>query len=192
MERLFLAIDPPLEIKKEIYNFYKDYKYIKGIKWVKKPDNIHITLKFFGDTTEDEKSTLIKALTELCRDFSPFNICIEKSGVFPNIKLPRVVWLGIKDLGENIIKIQSATEENLFSLGFEKEGKSFAPHLTIARIGNNKDENIRNFIREILLAKIKSSDFVVNRIVLFKSILKKEGAAYEPIHFFAFNKGKDT
>ncbi len=192
MERLFLAIDFPLDIKEELYSFYRKYqgKDIKGIKWVKK-QNLHITLKFFGDTTEENKAVLIKSASETCSNFLPFNVCFEKTGVFPERQYPRVLWLGISEKGDSISKVQAIMENNLFSLGFEKEKKKFTPHLTIARI-NNKDSNIINFVREFFSARIKSSDFVFKGLVLFKSILKKEGAVYEPVCFFPFYRGKDT
>jgi len=192
MERLFLAIDFPSHIKEEIFDFYRKYleQDIKGIRWVKK-QNIHITLKFFGDTSQEKKSVLIRSVSEVCNKFLPFDMCIEKAGVFPNNKNPGIIWLGVRDAGGNIFKIQKLIENNLFSQGFDREEKKFIPHLTIARI-NYKNNNIMNLVREFLLASLKTSDFVIEGLVLFKSLLYKEGVIYEPLQYVGFNEAKDT
>lgn len=192
MERLFLAIDFPLNIKGELFDFYKKYQDqdINGIKWVKK-QNIHITLKFFGNTTLEEKKILISSVSEICNEFLSFNMGIEKTGVFPNIKNPRIIWLGVRDTDGNILKIQELIENNLYCLGFSKEEKRYIPHLTIGRI-DNKNNNIINFLKEFLLANLKTSDFIVKELVLFKSILDKKGTVYEPIQVFILKKAKDT
>lgn len=195
MERLFIAIDLLPEIKGEISDFCKKFQKnnYPGIKWVEK-ENLHITLLFLGDTSEDDKRLLIERLKEIADEFQPFQLRIENKGFFPNSREPRVVWLGITDTEKNLLRIYSKMTESFEFLKNKsfKENKSFIPHLTVARIKNIKYEILKKFVDSFILSQLKSTDFLVDGLTLFKSTLTRNGAVYEIIKHFNLKYAKDT
>ncbi|MCU0851167.1 MAG: RNA 2',3'-cyclic phosphodiesterase, partial [Candidatus Thermoplasmatota archaeon] len=147
-------------------------------------ENIHITLKFLGDTQE----TMIDAIEQCMKDsvatVKPFQITLRGTGVFPNKNYIKVIWLGIQDDGQ-IEPIAQVLEEGLASLGFKTEKRGFSAHLTIGRIRTAKN-------KEKLLATLehhRDDEFTtqeVHSIVLKKSELTQSGPIYttlREVHF---------
>jgi len=140
------------------------------------PKNIHITLKFLGDTDEsliDEIETIMKNAVE---DIAPFNIQLKGTGVFPNQNYIKVVWIGI-DKGEQIGDIARKIDESLSKLGFEKEKRGFSSHLTIAR--EKKKKNKEQLVKIIeKYNELEFADIKVDSITLKKSELTPQGPIY--------------
>ena len=167
--RLFTAIQLPPDIKENIYNDFHDLRNkIKG-SWVKK-ENLHVTLKFLGEV-EDEKVSEIKNLISGIK-IKPFESEAFGTGAFPNMKNPKVLWVGISKGNEEIKKIMFSLDEVFSKLGFKKEGRDYTPHITVARLKE-----------KTLLEKPQKTygKFLVDGIKLFQSILKTEGAVYKEI-----------
>lgn len=180
--RCFIAIDIPEDLKDSISKVIEklDHK-IKGIKWVT-PRNIHLTLKFLGEI-DDKQINLVKdRLTLLKSRHSVFDISISDVGGFPNLKNPKVLWVGIHNC-EKLIKLYRDIEDTLFEIGFDKEERKFSPHLTIARIKDKKDADLilkpLMDYKNYFFGKIK-----VGEIILMKSILKPLGAEYSKLYTF--------
>lgn len=174
--RCFVAIELPDEIKKTIDEYVAKLMETKAdVKWIPSK-NLHLTLKFLGDTPEKIVPDISKRLSEITRLHNSFDIRISGAGVFPNIKYPRVIWLGIND-SEEIIKLQRDMDEALKEFGFETDDREFRPHLTIGRIRSSKNKDV--LIRE--LSTLKAVDFgkiEVKNIALMKSELKPGGAEH--------------
>ena len=140
------------------------------------PKNIHITLKFLGDTDEsliDEIETIMKNAVE---GIDPFNIQLKGTGVFPNQNYIKVVWIGI-DKGEQIGDIARKIDESLSKLGFEKEKRGFSSHLTIARVRSAKNkEQLVKIIEKY--NDVEFADIKVDSITLKKSELTPQGPIY--------------
>ncbi len=95
--RCFIAIELPDELKDNISLHMK--KLIStgaNVKWIV-PRNLHLTLKFLGSTPEEKITDISKQLGTITKSHDNFSLYFSGTGVFPNIKSPRVVWLGIKD-----------------------------------------------------------------------------------------------
>jgi 2'-5' RNA ligase len=188
--RCFIAIGIPEPIKKdigEIINFLA--KYDVDIKWVV-PKNLHITLKFLGNTPDVLLPKIKNSLSDIMSFYKPFYIRIYGTGVFPNRKHPRVIWVGVKNT-DILAKIKKDIEESMESLSYQKEDKEFNPHLTLGRIRSQK--GIQNVITE--LDNFKEKDFgsiQVEGIKLMKSDLKPGGAEYTCLYNIAIeiNKSK--
>lgn len=174
--RCFIAIDIPKEIKEnisEVINLLS--KYGADIKWVK-PENLHITLKFLGKTQDLLISKIKEELSHVISLYSPFLVRIYGTGVFPEIKRPRIIWIGVENTNV-LVSLKKDIEESMFMLGYQKEDKMFSPHLTIGRIRSQKD--IQNIIA--VLNNFKDRFFgniMIESIKLMKSDLKPEGAEY--------------
>ncbi len=186
MKRLFAAI----KIHPD-KNFLVSYRKIKSdlkhekIKWVEE-ENIHITLKFFGDTDEDRIDDICGVFDEIAFDHVPFGLVFKNIGFFGSLNNPRVIWVGMEK-NKIIEQLASDVNESLKTVGFEPEDRNFSPHLTIGRIKFIKDK--KYFQRTI---NKYSEDFYhkeqVNRLYLLESFLRPQGPVYEIIETFELGK----
>ena len=184
--RCFISLELPEELKKNIYGYIEKLKAAGAdVKWIP-PENLHLTLKFLGDTTEELLKSINERLISLSKSHDRFSLQISGAGAFPNIKYPRVVWLGVHD-SEEIIKLQHDIDESMAGLGFKRDEKQFTPHLTVGRMKSLK--NMGLLIKE--LATLKETDFgkieVIN-IALMKSELKPGGAEHFKLNEISIGK----
>ena len=172
--RGFLAID--IGSNQNIIKLENEIKKTKANIKLVEPENIHITIKFLGDTDEqliDEIENIIKKSVEKIK---PFNISLKSIGVFPNTNYIKIIWIGIES-GPEISTITDNINEKLIDLGFKKENRGFSPHLTIGRVKSvkNKDKilGIISNYKDFEFAKI-----TVDSIKLKKSVLTEKGPIY--------------
>lgn len=186
--RCFVAIEIPEPIKRDIGEFIEILKkYNVDVKWVIHK-NLHITLKFLGNTTDVLLTKIREALLNIVLSYEPFYIKIYTIGVFPNRKYPRIIWVGLEDPGI-LKKLKNDIEDSMALLGYQKEDKEFIPHLTLGRVRSQK--GIINLINE--LDNFKGKDFGsmnVEGIKLMKSELKPKGAEYSCIYEIPFGRKK--
>jgi RNA 2',3'-cyclic 3'-phosphodiesterase len=97
-------------------------------------DNIHLTLRFLGETTESQQQLLASGLKTVAAEWRPLSLSIGHVGGFPTIERPRVVWLGVQGDLDALRAVQSLVERLAQEAGFEAEPRAYSPHLTIARI----------------------------------------------------------
>jgi 2'-5' RNA ligase len=182
--RCFIAIEIPESIKKYISELIDTLKkYNTDIKWVTR-ENLHITLKFLGNTPEILLPKIRESLINIVLSYKSFYIKIYATGVFPNKKYPRVIWVGIEDL-VILNKLKKDIEDSMVLLGYQKEEKEFNPHLTLGRVRSQK--GILNLVNE--LDNFKERDFGyanVKSIKLMKSELKPKGAEYSCLYEIPF------
>jgi 2'-5' RNA ligase len=140
------------------------------------PENIHITLKFLGDTDEQHMDAIEQIIRESVRGITPFPITLQGTGVFPNQHYMKVAWIGITN-ADNLVKISQSLDEKLTALGFKKENRRFSPHLTIGRIrtAKNKDQ-LLDAIRQYTSTEFATQQ--VETITLKKSDLTQKGPIY--------------
>ncbi len=183
--RCFIAIPLPKDTHQELSKIQFQLKETGAdVRWIKS-DNIHLTLKFLGDVEETKTKIIGQKLKEVVNKSTSFESEIEKLGTFPSISNPRVVWIGMSKNEDKIIKLQQRIEEILEPLGFERELRSFRPHLTLGRVRGKK--NIQKLVEKIKsLSLLQLKPITVDRIVLFQSILKPTGAEYTALDEFKF------
>lgn len=151
---------------------------LTGIRWVVQ-ENLHFTLKFLGAVEEEKIISIIKAVGRVVRPARPFSLAAGGIGVFPDIRKPRVLWVGLEAQG--LQTLSQEVEAALEPLGFAQEKRGFKPHLTIGRWRNftAKAQRLREEIDHW-----KDQDFgqsTVEEVVIFQSILKPNGAVYSPL-----------
>ncbi len=136
-------------------------------------DQIHFTLQFLGEISENKTEDVKKALGTV--SFSKFDLTIIGSGAFPNTRNPKVVWLGVdKDGKERMSRLANDVNEILGAIDLKNE-KPFKPHLTVFRIKNRVDD----ITEELLKSKdVKFGTQLVSQIVLKKSDLSPNGPEY--------------
>ena len=136
--RLFLAIDIPPFAREKISEVQDRFKHLDlNAAWVK-PANIHLTLKFLGDTNPRQVPEIKERLAEKVSSISRFPVSLGEIGVFPNFKNPRVLWVGLEDPQNRLTAIQKIVEDEMTRLSFPPEHKNFSPHLTLGRIKSLK------------------------------------------------------
>ncbi|MCK4487519.1 MAG: RNA 2',3'-cyclic phosphodiesterase [Desulfobacterales bacterium] len=175
--RSFIAINVPEPVLQAIA---KAQDTLRGsglkIRWVRK-EGMHLTLKFLGDIHRDDVERIRAAMGRAAKAFSPFTLRAEGIGVFPDLKRPRVVWVGISGDGEVLLALQRDLESQLSGLGFPKEKRPFKGHLTIGRVKGRLD---RAKLGKALqaLGEFRTESFTAESVVLFQSELRPSGAVY--------------
>lgn len=164
--RLFISLDIPEKIKKEILEIQNNLPEFKGKKTEKQ--NLHLTLKFLGEVSESKLEEIKNKLSEI--KLSGFKTKISKIGFFSKSEI-RIIWLSMSDCE----KLQEEIDEKLKEI-FPKE-KRFMGHLTIARVKSVKDK--KGFIEYLNKTKISEMEFSVKEFNLMQSILKSSGPDYK-------------
>jgi 2'-5' RNA ligase len=186
--RSFLAVDPPREIIDAI-GMIQDRlrKNIQGdIRWVR-PQGIHLTLKFFGTIAESDVANISRVVEDTTSTIAPFTLGIKRVGAFPDVKRPRVLWLGMDGDVDILIRLQKEVDAELHKYGFEKEDRPFRPHLTLARI---KDPRGLIGLAKIMEKRenYEAGSFSAAGLNLFKSELTPMGAVYTKLAYFPFGE----
>ncbi len=141
-----------------------------------KSNQIHFTLQFLGEINEDQCEKTKNQLREIT--FSQFDLSLKGIGGFPNLKNPRVIWVGTdRNGGEKLIEITNEIEKKLTSLGLQKD-KKFKPHLTIFRI-KHKIDDISLRMKEYETIEFVTQ--VITKIKLKRSILSPKGPEYSDL-----------
>jgi len=180
--RSFLAFELPFDIKNEVARISANIQ--KGglyAGWVK-PGNIHLTMVFLGDMAERDMPAIIASTDNALKGTTPFDISLSGMGLFPDIRRPRVMWLGLNGEMERLSALRDRLQAPLAPFGVEQEKRPFTPHLTLARFRRPvKDATL--LIRLIdKYRDIAGPEGRLDELVLFKSDLRQGGSVYTKIH----------
>jgi 2'-5' RNA ligase len=181
--RIFVAMDVPEEVRAALRDVIARLREAgRGAHWVR-PEGMHITLKFIGETPETTIPPIRGALAGL-RSPSPVEMSFRGLGFFPDARRPRVFWAGIES-SPNLSEIAAGVERALEPFGFPREARPFHPHLTLARLqpGVSADR-----LREAV-ERLGTTEFGAARVAefyLYQSVLKPSGAEYTRLASFPF------
>jgi 2'-5' RNA ligase len=178
--RTFIALELPPAVISLLHKVQQDLKRMNiRARWVR-PENIHITLKFLGDINPGDIDKIGAAMTAAAIEFPPVTLTVRGIGVFPGIKRPRVIWVGLGGDIRSLLSLQSRLEQELAGAGFPKDKRSFKAHLTLGRIKQSAGPAVsRQMISEY--ATLSSDEFSCNQVILLKSDLKPAGAVYSKL-----------
>lgn len=181
--RTFIAVDLPQEIKMDIDRMIAGLRRDNsGIRWVKAA-NLHLTLRFLGDIPQQSVQTLTESLKENLDGFGPFDLVLSGMGGFPNLKRPRVIWIGTGDGTDRLIDLAEKVETGCIESGFGKGDKKFSSHMTIGRVRFPK--GLEPLLDKIEKTKFESSKFTVNEIFVVKSDLSPSGPKYTKLEIIS-------
>ncbi len=182
MKRIFIAIKvEPDAALLEMISSLKSLLAAESIKWVD-PSSIHLTIAFLGDTDEKRIKILNSMLNYKCPGFNEFEFILAGTGVFKNIRDPRVIWAGIRSSGR-LSDLNVVISAGLKETGFNIEERPFKPHLTLGRVKSVKNTENLKFV----LDKYSETEFqtvLVKEVILFESILQQTGPVYKPLGDF--------
>ena len=183
--RAFLAIDPPENILQSMSRLQEKLKReISGrISWTK-PQGQHLTLNFFGDISTEDVKNICSAVQNRVTSEPSLNLKIEKLGVFPDARRPRVIWCGVTGDVENLSVLQRQLDSDFAGICFPGEDRPFQAHLTLGRI---KDSRGLTGINEALkkYSAFAAGEFNCTELILFQSKLSPQGAVYTKLAEFA-------
>ncbi len=181
--RTFIALELAPEIKQAIAAYLLPLrKFADGISWVKN-ENLHLTLKFLGETPGIQIPELAKIFEEICSRYEPMRALVSGSGVFPNEKSPRVLWLGLQTESDSLNRLAKEIDAACTRFGFKTEVRPFAPHLTIGRVREGKAAEVIKTLRE---RPFPSKEINFQECTLMKSELHSPGSIHTPLQKFAF------
>ena len=181
--RAFLALRMPPEVQEHLSHLQQKLRpLLPPMSWVR-PENIHVTLKFFGNILPAMVDALHEALRGIGPQTRPFSLKVQGMGVFPHLRAPRVFWIGLMAGAEGrLIELHDQMQILLEPLGFPIEEKPFHPHVTLARIKSDWDK-VGTALKEsgCLDSREVVSEWLVDRVVLYRSELSSSGSRYEPL-----------
>ena len=184
--RVFIAIELPPDVRKSLSNHINRLRNaLRDVhaSWSRE-ENLHLTLKFLGNTPVAKIEALSQAAQRAAGRFQPFDLIVCRCGAFPPRGQPRVLWIGIDDPTGELTKLHRTLEDECAKAGFVREGRPFHPHLTIARLRKPKGS--------CQLAKLHgemgftNQQVSVSELVLFRSELLREGSRHMAISHHRF------
>jgi 2'-5' RNA ligase len=152
-----------------------------AVAWVP-PRNLHVTLHFLGDQSEERLAEAEAALADAAAGSAPLDVTFHGIGAFPGLERPRILWVGLAHGALEVRRLQARVTDALAVRGFGKEERAWHPHLTIGRV---HDE--RRWRRETgpplrsALAQAATTTFGTQRVAevaLMRSELSPAGARY--------------
>jgi 2'-5' RNA ligase len=182
MIRAFIAIDLSESMRNAIRDQITRIAGVlpKGaIRWVR-VEGIHLTLKFLGDITHDKISSIESVMEHATANIQRFRFQVSELGCFPRVSRPRVLWIGVQEHSGALESIQSVLTQGLEGLGFERERRTFHPHLTIGRVKRHvRREEVKLISRVMQEEKIGIlGEVEVQQVLLIRSDLQPSGAVY--------------
>ena len=145
-------------------------------------ENIHLTLKFFGNVEVKRIARISDAAERAVSQFSTFQIGVGETGVFPRPSRPQVLWIGVSDPSGHLMALQEKFEDECAAEGFPREDRAYRPHLTIARL--RRPEGARLLAETHLRMRFEPIEIEVKEIVLFRSELSPKGSKYTSLSKF--------
>jgi len=179
--RIFCAVELPDEVRAQLEAHIRRLRQAVPdvtASW-SRVENIHLTLKFFGNVSVDRVPTIAAAASRAVKDFSPFQIGVGTTGVFPKPSRAQVLWIGVSDRSGNLLALQQRLEEECAIEGFTKEDRAFRPHLTIARL--RKPEGARRLADAHLQMEFRPTEIKLSELIVFRSELSSKGSKYTAI-----------
>lgn len=174
--RTFIAIELPDGVKSQVDTLETQLKRTKAdINWVPSK-NIHLTLKFLGDTPEDRLADVREGVREAVASLFSFEVALGKIGAFPNLDRPRVIWIDVQDGRADLMVLQHRIESALLQRQFVREERPFSPHLTIGRV--RTPQGVGALANQIRLFPFQTAPIPVSQVAIIKSELRQQGPLY--------------
>lgn len=184
MLRAFIAVEIPAEIQQKIQEETAVFR--KGIhslvRWVPS-QNMHLTLKFLGDVSPNSVEFLMQMLRNEAAHVQSFDIHLAGLGAFPNLKRPRILYIGIQAPAA-LDALQRGIEAASRRLGYEAEERPFSAHLTLGRVRQTvtavEQQQIRRAVEGTQVDLLGTAR--VDSVHLYKSDLNPGGSLYTRLY----------
>lgn len=178
--RSFLAVEVPPDVRAEVGRLLEALRGSSGpaVRWVK-PDVMHLTLVFLGEVPAGFIRTANERLERSLQSLASFRCRLAWLGAFPSAHRARVVWVGVDTGRDELAGLQRTASRELERIGYQPERRPFSPHLTLGRLREPGD------VAPLVAEVFRSAEFAVDRVVLFRSMLRPQGPEYSVLHEYA-------
>jgi 2'-5' RNA ligase len=177
--RAFIAVQLPSDVKQEmglVADVLAGQIPERSVRWVK-PDLMHITLRFLGETAVSKLDAISQAIDNAAKNQAPLKLHLHGTGCFPNAKRPRVIWVGLAGQVPELAAFKRNLDGGLVDLGWEMEKRPFKPHLTLGRVKDAK--KLRGLSWDV---DVKEKEIPVTAVYLIESQLTPQGSIYTVRH----------
>lgn len=179
--RTFVAMELSPSVRQRICDLIERLQATAArVGWVS-PDNMHITLKFLGEQTDDDIATICQAVMDAAKTVPPFEFNCHGAGAFPNCHRPRTLWIGVREGTDALRQLHQRLEDQLRDRGYKKEKRPFHPHVTIGRVrrAGPAVETLGDLITAA--EHFQAGTVVAEEVVVFGSHLGRGGPRYQPL-----------
>lgn len=179
MPRLFVAVELDESCKRELSRAQRSLaRYDRVVRWTL-VEQMHLTLKFLGDTPDEQLADICDALHAACDISSPLEIELSGAGCFPPRGLVRVLWIGVGGTIETLRSLHRSIETRLERVGVAPDGRAYQPHLTLGRArGVDRDDGLRRAVQQLSVAPDRQ---MIESVALMESQLTGRGAVHRRI-----------
>ena len=185
--RAFIAIHLPPAVRDYLDNLVKQWADVAPpgvVRWVK-PDAMHVTLRFLGESPAARLETLATQLAVVAGQYPPLQFRLAQSGCFPNSRRPRVIWAGLDGDTALAVELAQRLDQSAVALGWPPDDHSFQPHITLGRVNERRPSPAP---LNLPLAQPLSPLVVpVDAFSLMRSQLRPEGPVYTLLRRFPLN-----
>ena len=184
--RLFVAIDLPEDVRESLGHLQAGLRRddLPGLRWTR-PEGVHLTLKFLGETPAAEVAAIEGALARAVRGVPAFRLALGAPGTFGGRRGPRVLWVDVEGELAPLQQLQAAVERELAAVGFAPEERKFSPHLTLARVPQPPPPGLAERLSRALAAvAAPQGEFRATELLLMRSRLQPGGAVYSRVAAF--------
>jgi 2'-5' RNA ligase len=192
LKRLFFAINSPETLRAEFAEIQLQLKSAGAdVRW-EPPQKFHATISFLGDVAEPLVNNVVSAAQRIAAEFVPFELAYSRLGCFPNMRQPRVIWIGAKHPPETLVTLKQELDAALSSLGILIEERKFQPHVTLGRMNDGNPVTGGNGLHRLISTmeslNLKPLGCRVSDINLIESRLLPRGSEYTSLATCALQK----
>ncbi|MEX0684068.1 MAG: RNA 2',3'-cyclic phosphodiesterase [Dehalococcoidia bacterium] len=178
--RLFIAVELPGEVRQQLSALQHELQRrgLERLRWAR-PEGIHVTLKFLGETSAERRPLIEQALKEGAEGVEPHKLMLGKVGRFGSRNAPRVLWVDVAGDVDTLQGLQKRVDERIAPLGFPAETRPFAAHLTLARVPEGLGPQVAEALAGAIEAvTVEPLAIPVREVSLMRSELRRDGAIY--------------
>ncbi|MCK4546096.1 MAG: RNA 2',3'-cyclic phosphodiesterase [Candidatus Eisenbacteria sp.] len=189
--RTFVALRLPSWVQKTVAEV-QNRIHVPGIRvrWVE-PENFHLSLRFLGDMPVDRLESVYGAVEKGCAGVRAFEVSLEGIGAFPNLRRPRVIWVGLERGREEVARLAASIEDCLEEVGFAREERPFKAHATLGRV-KDFSPAVRMLGERAAAQHLEIDGIRVTRIEVMKSQLTRQGPIYTVLREVALVGGEGS
>jgi 2'-5' RNA ligase len=180
--RLFIALELDTPLKHQLSRLIEQLRTDAAkVRWVA-AENMHLTLKFLGEVPDGDVRAVCRVVDQVAAASAPVEFDVAGVGAFPGTQSPRIVWAGLPDAPEGLVRIAQELDNAYGELGYRREGRRFQPHLTLGRVSSVRDRQA--FARRLEDYADWSADApqYCDELVAVSSELTRDGPIYTAIH----------
>ena len=173
--RTFVGLPLGRGVRRKLARLAEGHGDLRGVRWVNE-ENLHVTIKFLGNTREQELARIGELIRAAAGEVEPFVVDVRGLGAFGSKARPRVIWAGVERGAEALTQLSAGLDEVLAGEGFGAEKRRYVPHVTLARVTSGDGRGISEMVEKGRVGQYGVFD--ARAITYYSSDLQRGGAVY--------------